>query len=76
MNRTALKMGLRQLQNQGWEVAILADEYVEFLFDGEGERPSRECEERFLTSFKARIQGAAMKESHRNVKRGRNEDGR
>jgi hypothetical protein len=58
MHNVELRTGLRFLAKRGWEVVDINEEFFEFLCNGEGEQPSAEAKERFLTHFRARVDKA------------------
>jgi hypothetical protein len=55
MHNVELRTGLRLLAKRGWEVVDINEEFFEFLCDGEGEQPSTEADERFLSGFRSRL---------------------
>ena len=61
MNDKELKVGLRQLVNEGWSVVNMDDEFLGSLLRRENDSPSDEVRERFMLKLRPRIQDASIK---------------
>jgi transcriptional regulator with XRE-family HTH domain len=63
MNERELKMGLRQLVNEGWSVRNIDDEFLDSLLRRESDPPSDEVREHFMLKLLPRIQDASIKKA-------------
>jgi hypothetical protein len=60
-----LKMGLRQIANEGWFAVKVNNEFVDSLLAQEYDPPSEELKQHFLSKLRLRIQDAAILRAHR-----------
>jgi transcriptional regulator with XRE-family HTH domain len=63
MNERELKVGLRQLVNEGWSVRNIDEEFLDSLLRRESDPPSDEVRERFMLKLRPRIQDASIKKA-------------